>query len=333
MATNFMPGEWSMVGSRNPFLSGGIPGMGSLAGFGSDFLSSKLGIQPNMLGSIGGLAGTMFGPLGSFAGGFLGNALGSAFGIGNKKPPRPRVNYVYDFETGNPFLKGGKVYDDEGMDVFGSITDYIGDTSKGFLDKLGLEPGMDRFGFGAFQGRTGFTLGTDPFVRDPNSPGAFNAIGPSSPGVKQAQQMGRVFGSLGGRTSAPTPELIQQAADAAFNALVLGPIQQAGLTNADVFGKFGLPTELEALKGALPNLAFGDDFSLTNPFQFKATDLLSLYNQPQGGQPAPTGTMPGMSAPPMGTNANNLMNLYTQMRPRMQSSSWQNQPSYYSRWQ
>lgn len=300
---NFMPGEWGGVGNTLPnlgglFGGGGIPGLGSLGGFGADFLGSQLGIQPNMLGSIGGLLGNFspLGPLGGALGGLAGNALGGLFGMGPKLPPRPRVNYVYDFATGNPTLKGGKVYDQQGMDVFGQLTDYIGDTSKDILGTLGLTPGMDKFGFGAFQGRTGFTLGTDPFVRDRNSPGAFNAIGPSSPGQRQAQQMGRVFGSLGERTAAPSPELIQQASQAALDALILPAIQGAGLTNADIFGKFGLPTTqadfTSFLQSVDPNFSFGSALDFAAPSQFTVGDLMAA--QQLGGLRS---RLPGMTTP------------------------------------
>lgn len=311
----------NFTGGYNPFSSS------SFAGMGGDFLSGQLGIQPNLLGTLGGVGGSFFGPVGSFAGNFLGNALGSAFGMGAPKPPRPRFNYIYDFATGNPYLKGGKAYDSGAMDQFYGMADTLGDTTKSILDTLGIAPSVNKFGFGAFQGRAGFALPTDPFVRDVNSPGAFNAIGPSSPGRKQAKAMGRSFGNFGNRGTGINENALTSAYDAAIDELVTSSIAKAGLTNQQVFEKFGMPYTSEGLSGILPNLALGENYDPNAAFQFRLADLAS--GVPSLGQ---AGQLPATPSQPPAGNALNLYNLYNRMAPRlMTQGSWSRQPSYYAR--
>lgn len=305
----------------------------SFGGFGGDLISNAVGVGSNMGGTLGSLAGgAFFGPLGALGGSFLGNSIGKLFGFGNKKPSRPRVNYTYDFATGNPLLWKSKQFNDETLDAFGSATDYIGDMSASVLKTLGLAPSTDKFGFGTFQGSTGFVLGSDPIPRKDGLPNVFYAIGPDAYEA-QARGLGRVFGERGGRTDVPTSELIQQAASGAFDALVSDPIRAAGLTNRQVFEKAGLPTELEALKGALPGLAFGDNFGLDNPFQFKPSELMSLYQQGGGMMGGMTGApTAGIGAPSNTGNAGRLQSIYAQYQQRMPQGTVRHQPSYYSRW-
>lgn len=271
-------------GGLNSLFSGG-GGLGGLAGMGSNFLSGKLGIQPNMLGTVGGLAGTMFGPLGSFAGSFLGNALGDVFGMGASLPPRARANYIYDFASGNPTLKGGKGYDGQGLKAFGGLTDQIGDTARSIFETLGIEAPVANFGFGAFKGRSGFALPTDPWVRNPNSPGAFNSIGNSNELNQrgQARAAGRVFGQSQNRTDVPTGDNIMQAAQAALNELISQGVSKAGLTNAQVFEKLGLPQNQEGFGSLLPNFQFGQNFDFAAPSQFSAGDILAAMQLGKGG--------------------------------------------------
>ena len=284
-------------GGANPFSAGGLAG--GFAGMGGNMLSGALGMDPNMLGTLGGIGGSFFGPLGSFAGSFLGNALGDAFGMGAPLPPRARANYIYDFASGNPTMKGGKGYDQAWLDAFGSLTDQVGDTARELFEKLGIQAPVSNFGFGAFKGRAGFALPTDPWVRDPSSPGAFNSIGNSNKLNMngQARAAGRVFGQSQNRTDVPTGDNITQAAQAALNALVTQGISNAGLTNAQVFQKLGLPQDqagFQSLLGSIPNFQFGQNFDFAAPSQFTATDLLAAMNLAPGllgqggmaGQPA-----------------------------------------------
>lgn len=264
---------------------------GGLAGMGGGLLSNAMGIESNPLGMVGGIGGSFFGPLGSVAGSFLGNALGGALGMGAPLPPRARANYIYDFASGSPTMKGGKGYDSAGLDAFGNLTDQIGDTAKSVFEQLGIAAPVENFGFGAFKGRSGFALPTDPWVRDTSSPGAFNSIGNSNKlnSNGQARAAGRVFGQSENRTDVPTGDVIGQAAQAALNALVTEGISKAGLTNADVFGKLGLPTDLTGFQTLLgermPDFQFGSmDFAAPSTFTYAdlaaANQLKAMLGQP-----------------------------------------------------
>jgi hypothetical protein len=331
---SFMPGEWDilrgggnlggllgggnlggLLGGSSPFNAGSLFGGGGLtgnfAGMGGDFLSGAFGMQPNMLGDVGALLGTAWGPLGSFAGSFLGNTFGDLFGMGAPLPPRARANFIYDFAKGNPFEKDSKAYDDKALDYIRGLTDYVGDTAKSTLDLLGIAPSASKFGFGAFKGRTGFALDTDPFVRDINSPGAYNAIGNernkmyNAAGIDLVRDPNnlRAFGSSDARTDVPQAELFTTAAQSALDTLVRDSISKAGLTNAQVFSKLGLPTELagfqELLGPSFQNFQFGDlDFAA--PSKFTYNDILSAQQLKGllGGAPA---GQAGLLSPLLGT--------------------------------
>lgn len=320
-------------------LGGGLAG--NFAGMGGNFLSGAMGFAPNMGGTLGGLLGSAWGPLGSFAGSFLGNAAGDLFGLGPKLPPRARANFIYDFATGNPFEKGSKAYDDQSLNYIRGLTDYVGDTAKSTLALLGLNPTASKFGFGAFKGRTGFALDTDPFVRDINSPGAYNAIGNernkmyNAAGIDLVRDPNnlRAFGSSDARTDVPNSNLFTTAAQSALDTLVRDSIIASDLTNAGVLTKLGLPTDLAALKTRLPGYDFGTDFDLNAQASFGYSDLAKLGLSelsgmfPTQGATPPAGTAPMPGQLPAGSRGNQLFSLYSQMRPQM--GMWAQQPSYY----
>lgn len=324
-----------------------LPTFGSSAyGFGGDLLSNFAGVGSNLGGTIGSLAGSaFFGPFGALGGSFLGNALGSVFGLGGKEPKTPRASYYYDFNTDTPTTLRSKTYDKQGVDSLGNIAKYVGLTSESILNTLGLKPTTQGFSLGTYGGRAGFLLPDDPWVKpfNPNTkwhdgwetkytaspiPSVNQFIDPDY--YNPALQGLRTFGNRDEALVAPDSSSLGQMSQSAIDAIVANSIKQAGLTNRQVFEKAGLPTDVEALRGALPGLALGDDFNLDNPFQFKPSQLLSLYNQgaPTGGAATGIGAAPAVNT----GNAGRLQSIYSQYKQRMPQGNVSYQPSYYSRW-
>ena len=320
----------------------------SFGSFGGDLLSNAVGVGSNIGGTLGGLAGgAFFGPLGALGGSFLGNSVGKLFGFGAKEPKTPRASYYYDFTTDTPTTLRSKTFDGEGVDALSNVAKYIGLTSESMLNTLGLKPTTQGFSMGTYGGRAGYLLPDDPWVKpfNPNTkwhdgwdsknlsqfvPSAYQFIDPDY--YNPALQGVRAFGNRDEALVAPDSSSLGQMSQSAIDAIVSNSIKQAGLTNRQVFEKAGLPTELEALKGALPGLAFGDNFGLDNPFQFKPSELMSLYQQ--GGM---TGGMTGAPTAGIGAasstgNAGRLQSIYAQYQQRMPQGTVRQQPSYYSRW-
>lgn len=276
-----MPGEWSGLGSPLPGL--GIPGIPRFGGLFGGGQSNPLGTAGGVLGSV--VGGPVGGLLGNLGGGFL----GSVFGLGNSKPSRPRSSYFYDFDADRAWLNQSKGLDEETKGLFRSVVEPIGQTAESLLGTLGLEPIVPGFSFGNFQNRVGFLLPGDEWATNPGKgsagpgkefygPNVWQVIGPDR--YQPSFQDVRAFGtSEGGRTEMPTPEAILQASQAALDALVLPAIQQAGLTNADIFGKFGLPTAQDEFASFLqqydPNFSFGSALDFAAPAQFSVADLMA----------------------------------------------------------
>jgi hypothetical protein len=286
---SFMPGEWDIL--RGGGNLGGLLGGGNLGGLlgnpyalGADLLGGALGIQSNPLGLAGGLLGSFAGPVGGALGGLLGNVVGGIFGLGNKKPSRPRSSYYYDFNTDSTWLNQSKALDEDTKDVLRGIVSGIGSTAESTLGLLGLEPTVPGFSFGQFQGRSGFLLPDDPFVTDLGKgasapgkeyygPNVWQAIGPNrySPDLQGT----RAFGDYGDRTGFPTAESLLAASGTALDEIVRRSISDAGLTNAQVFERLGLPSQQDAYRPLLGDqFQFGElDFSAPSVFTYK--DILA----------------------------------------------------------
>jgi len=252
------------------------PGMGNFSnpwngvgGFGGNMLSGRFGMAPNTIGTLGGLAGTYFGgPWGNAIGSFLGNTVGQVFGMGSNKPDKPQMLYGYDYETGDPYSIRNKVYDQGTRDQYGEYVNYLGDTSGTILRQLGIDPAYNQFQLGTLRGLAGYGVGT------PEMGLAHNIF-------ENTRPTDHYYGTIGKRTSGVDPQTIQQAGMAFLDDQLGTSISRAGLTNGDIFGRFGLPTDLAGFQAKAPNFQFGAPLDFAAPANISVEDMFMLYQMSQ----------------------------------------------------
>jgi hypothetical protein len=269
--------------------------LNDLGSFGGNYVSGKFGMAPNTLGTISSLAGGWFGgPIGSFAGQFLGNAAGQLFGMGPNKPDKPQMLYGYDFGTGDPYSIRNKVYGQDTLDQYGEYVNSIGDTAGAILGKLGVAPAYNQFQLGTLRGLAGYGVGT------PEMGLAHNIF-------ENTRPTDRYYGTIGKRTSGVDQQTIQQAGMGFLNDLLPTSISRAGLTNGDIFGRFGLPTDVAGFQAKAPNFQFGAPLDFSASANISGDDILRLYQMSQdpnwaatlNGDPQPQ--MPEVAAPSQGS--------------------------------
>lgn len=266
-----------------------------LGSFGGNMLSGRFGMAPNTIGTLGGMAGSFLGPLGGLAGTFLGNSVGQLFGMGAQKPEKPQMLYGYDFGTGDPYSIRNKVYGQDTLDQFGEYVNSIGDTAGSILGKLGVAPAYNQFQLGTLRGLAGYGVGT------PEMGLAHNIF-------ENTRPTDRYYGTIGKRTSGVDQQTIQQAGMGFLNDLLPTSISRAGLTNGDIFGRFGLPTDLAGFQAKAPNFQFGAPLDFSASANISGDDILRLYQMSQDPNWAATlngnpqqPQMPEVAAPSQGS--------------------------------
>lgn len=263
-----------------------------------NFGSSLFGQQPNALGGLGGFIGgfTPLGPIGAGIGSLLGNTIGGLFGFGAKKPEQ--LHYYGEFDpVADAILRSASnINGPANQEYVQGFNNYIMggiDPVQALLQQLSVPVAPGNLSVGGFRGALGYGPGVtiDPTLSGENIyEGAHNVL-----------DMGLFnTGNPGGRTDIPAEEEYAQILQALQSDLFGRSISGAGLTNADIFGRIGLPQDqaglAEFLSGIAPNFSFGQNFDFAAPSQFTLNDVLAaqqlmgLSGQLQQGAPPPGGT-------------------------------------------
>lgn len=302
----------------------------SFGSFGGNLLSNYAGVGSNIGGTLGGVAGgALFGPLGALGGSFLGNTVGKLFGFGDKKPEQLHFFGQYDPVADAILAASSNVNGPSNQQLVNMLNQSVMgvlDPVQAMLARMGVDPAPGPLNLGIFRGATAYGGPDVPFTMglDPRSEDAYEL-------VHDILRGGTVLGQEGDRTSQPSQVNVAQAIAGLGEDLWSRSL--SGMTNQDILTRLGLPTELDALQQRLPNVQFGDDFSLDAPFTLKASDMMSLYG---GGMLGGLSQTPSLGQMPtntqQGPNAGNLMRIYQQYQQRMPQGNVRYQPSYYSRW-